>query len=203
MDVGFLACSLACSAVLVASFALPHILIGYPTTRTYFQMMVVLSPSFVVGGAVVAGFLRMKRGYVVVLMALIPWFMCNSGTMYQIFDVPRAITLNSEGGSYDSMFIHDQEVSATDWLENHAGENTRTYTDYSGHIRSLGLELAMGGGMGWLFEGHEPPEDAYVYLRYCAVVDGRLMGSADTYYRTVQYEEELDRLGLIYTNGGS
>lgn len=109
LDAEFFVLSLACSAILVAAVALPFVFVGYGMDRAYVQMMVVLSPFFVVGGMMVARFLRVKWTYLVILVVLIPYFMCNTGTMYQVFGVPQAITLNSEGQEYDMMFIHDQE----------------------------------------------------------------------------------------------
>ena len=35
--------------------------------------------------------------------------------MYQMFDVPRSIILNSEGEQYDRYFIHDHWLIAKDW----------------------------------------------------------------------------------------
>ena len=54
--------------------------------------------------------------YLMILLVLIPYFMCVTGTMYQIFGVPEAITLNSEGRVYDMYYIHDHYIMAKEWL---------------------------------------------------------------------------------------
>ena len=84
----FFMCSLAGSAILVIAVALPYILVGYSMPRTYLQMMTILSVFLVIGGLMVAKLLHVKRVSLLILLALIPFFMCNTGTMYQIFDVP-------------------------------------------------------------------------------------------------------------------
>ena len=53
--------------------------------------------------------------YLIILLVLIPYFMCATGTMYQIFGVPDAITLNSDGRRYDKYYIHDQHLIAKEW----------------------------------------------------------------------------------------
>ena len=54
--------------------------------------------------------------YLIILLVLIPYFMCTTGTMYQIFGVPREITLNSEGTQYDVLYIHDHWLIAGGWM---------------------------------------------------------------------------------------
>jgi uncharacterized membrane protein len=86
-------------------------------------MMTVLSPFFVIGGIMVARFLRAKWAYLVIVIVLIPYFMCNTGTMYQVFGVPQEITLNSKGQNYDVMYVHEQETYAAKWLKEHVRED--------------------------------------------------------------------------------
>ncbi|MCK4734633.1 MAG: hypothetical protein KAT65_19415 [Methanophagales archaeon] len=56
------------------------------------------------------------RAYLLILLVLIPQFMCTTGTMYEIFDVPREITLSTEGMQYDQLYIHDHWLIAREWL---------------------------------------------------------------------------------------
>ena len=56
------------------------------------------------------------RAYLIILLVLIPFFMCITGPMYVIFGVPREITLNSEGKQYDQLYIHDHWLIAGEWL---------------------------------------------------------------------------------------
>jgi uncharacterized membrane protein len=201
LETEFLVCSLACSALLVTSVALPYIFKGYSMLRTYCQMMIVLSPFFVIGGIMVAKFLHTKRAYLVVLMVLIPYFMCNTGTMYQLFGVPRAITLNSEGQGYDKIFIHDQETFATRWLGDHTYEDARIAADHYSWLRSYG-----GVGMYYassLIEENKPIGEGYIYLRYSGVVGGKLMDRHHRWHDIAEYRDEFTGRSLIYANGGS
>jgi uncharacterized membrane protein len=110
--------SLVCCAILVISVVMPYISIGYSMTRIYFQVMAVLAPFFVIGGIMVARWLR-ARPHWIILVVLIPFFMCTTGTMYQIFDVPSTIALNSADNMYmyAPSYVYDQESYAAKWIK--------------------------------------------------------------------------------------
>ena len=114
-DVGYFAVALVCSGLLVATIALPFISIGYNMGRVHLLGIVILSIFFVIGGVTLSRHLKV-RAYLVILLVLIPYFLCTSGVMYNIFGVPRAIILNSEGEQYDMYYLHDQRVIAGKWL---------------------------------------------------------------------------------------
>ena len=169
--------------------------------RTYSQMMTVLSPFLVIGGIMIAKFLHTKWTYLVVLLAIIPYFMCNTGTMYQMFGVPRAITLNSEGRSYDILFIHDCEVYATRWLEDYAQKDARIYGDRYSGFRSRGqLRIHYASS---LIEEHKPIGEGYIYLGYSGVVGNMLIDAHRQVRDIAEYRDEFAGRSLIYANGGS
>ncbi len=203
----FFILSLVCSAVLVAAVAMPYVFIGYGMFRTYCQMAVVLSPFFIIGGILVARFLHLRRAYLVVLVALIPYFMCNTGTMYQIFGVPQAITLSSEGQQYDVMFVHDQESNAAKWLKSYTMEDTIIYADNFGERRLISQGMinlpVYVDSLVELVERGKLTNNGYIYLRYCSVADGKLYGKDGRWYEIKDYQNEFVKRKRIYTNGGS
>ena len=81
--------------------------------RLYFAMTVILSVIFVVGGITISKYLNAKP-YLVILLLLVPYFMCTTGTMYHIFSVPHELALSSEGKLYDMYYVHDQESKSHD-----------------------------------------------------------------------------------------
>ena len=203
IDVEFFVYALACSVILVVALVLPRVFVGYSMLRTYCQMMTVLSPFFVIGGIMIAKFLHTKWTYLVVLLAIIPYFMCTTSTMYQMFGVPRAITLNSEGRSYDILFMHDQESSAARWLGDHTAENARIYTDQYGIMR-----LRTQGGIRSpiyakvLIEDNRSVE-GYIFLGHYNVVEGKLVDKLHQLHDMANYHDEFAGKAKIYSNGGS
>jgi len=207
LDAEFFILALACAVILVAAVVLPNVLIGYGMTRVWCQMMTVLSPLAIIGGTILARVFRIQRAYLVILPVLIPFFMCQTGTMYQLFNVPRAITLNSEGTSYDSMFIYDQESYACKWLKENTDEKTKIYSDFSGTARLVSQgrihTTTSGSYAKSLIEEHKSLKGGYFYLRYSGVVKGKLLACGGSWHDITEYQDEFSRRSLIYSNGGS
>ena len=167
-------------------------------------MMTVLSPFFVLGGVMVARLLRIKWFHLVVLVVLIPYFMVNSGMMAQIFGWSRDITLNATGQNYDMMFVHDEETYAAKWLKSNAEKNASIYADYFGERRLM----SQGGIRSPIYAKsliieHKPIKNGYLYHRYTAAVEGRLMDRQNHWHNITEYENSLAAMAKLYTNGGS
>lgn len=81
IDAEFFVRAFACLVLLVVTLALPRVFIGYSMLRIYYQMMTVLSLFLVIGSIMVAKFLHTRWTYLVLLVAIIPYFMCTIGTM--------------------------------------------------------------------------------------------------------------------------
>ena len=194
-EVGYFVLALACTGLLVAVLAIPHITVGYSLDRMYPLAITILSVFFVIGGIIIAkyvnqiiavlrGKMLMKHfpskertctkketlfakqkafaendsqilAYLIILLVLIPYFLCVTGVMYNIFGVPRAIILNSEGEQYDLYYISDQQIIAGEWL---SGSN---------------------------------------------VVEGRLVNKQKTIHNMTEYLDMFNEKNMIYNNGGS
>ena len=143
------------------------------------------------------------RAYLIILLVLIPYFLCVTGVMYNIFGVPRLIILNSEG-EQDYLFIHDQESSGAKWLESQAEQNTRIYTDDVGYH-----SLISQGGISprtidryTLLEKDEKIK-GYIYLRYHNIVEGKLLDAQNEEHDIMQYSNKFYGKNKLYNNGGT
>ncbi|MFC2005139.1 DUF2206 domain-containing protein, partial [Chloroflexota bacterium] len=198
----FLMLLISCCVILVLSIALPRISKAYGFTRTYFQMAVPLSICFVIGGMTIARYLK-SRYYWVILLVLMPYFMCMTGTVYQISGVPNAVTLNSEGEMYNHYYIHDREIYAARHLEDYR-QSLEVHADRLGLIRLRHEGLGEIGRLYTLSPSYHQEEEigGYIYLRYYNIVDGKF-----EYYGEHHNMEEFASLfagkNLIYANGGS
>jgi uncharacterized membrane protein len=67
--------------------------------------------------------------YIVILLILIPYYLCVSGVMYNMFGVPRDITLNSEGELYDMLYVSDTESYSARWLGIYSEGQQKIYVD--------------------------------------------------------------------------
>lgn len=204
LDVEFFILSLICSIILAIAVALPYVFKGYGMDRAYLQMMVVLSPFFVIGGINVAESLHFRWKYLMVLAVLIPYFMCNTGTMPQIFGDKQALTLNSRGQSYYAYFVHDQDTFGARWLGGNTGERDSIYADYSGSwiLISQGY-IHSSYYAEKLIENKQLPEGGYIWLRYYNVIDRKLLKRDYKWNDIREYQQEFAQRSLIYSSGCS
>jgi len=199
----YFALSIACCALLIISVVLPYVSTGYGTARQYFQAMVPLSMFFVLGGITIAKYLK-RPPYPIILLVLIPFFMCTTGLMYQLFNFPRAITLSTAGSLYDTMYIHDQESYALKWIGQNGEENAKIYSERIRLVQSQGVipRSQIESLVVACREGEEI--DGYIYLRYLNVVEGKFIGG-DQIRHDIPEEWSNTLLGRnkLYANGGS
>lgn len=205
LDAEFFILSLICSAIMVAAVALPFASKGYGIDRAYLQMMVVLSSFFVIGGITVAESLHFRRRYLMVLVVLIPFFMCNTGTMYQVFGNPSAMTLNSIGIGYDRYYISDGESNSAKWLGENIEPEKQIYNDYSSSNR-----LLTQGGIPYKSSSHivaflekNQKLDGYIYLRRYNIANGNFLIRPAISQEIGEYWQRLSTENKIYANGDS
>ena len=225
-EVGYFVIVLACFGLMIAIVAFPYL--GYDIRRSYAVAITILSVFFVIGGITLSKhffFLQKKtcakrksinqnasqvRAYLIILLVLIPYFLCVTGVMYQIFGVPRAITLNSEGKQYDNMYVHDQESYGAKWLKVHGKDTTIVYTDFWGKYRLVSqAQVSFSSNLidrRSLLEHRKI--NGYIYLRYYNVVNDKLVGRNEssrifTSYNLTEYDDVFVGRNNIYNNGGS
>ena len=165
--------AMACSTILVLAVVLPYVLVGYSMERTYFQMMAILSPFFVIGGIMVAKWLR-ARPHWIILVVLIPFFVCTTGTMNQIQGDPASLTLNSTGSEYERLYVHDQESYAAQWIAEYRQEGVRIYPSA---ILGMHILISLGNfrpysdvNITFVFQYQESGEvNGYIYLTHADI----------------------------------
>jgi uncharacterized membrane protein len=196
---GYLTLAIACFTILVFTALAPHAS-TYGIERTYFQLMVPLSMFFVIGGITASKHLKLQP-YLLLLIVLIPYFMCSTGTMYQIFDVSREITLNSEGSQYNAWYVHDQESYGAKWLADNGVRGRTINTDFA-----CGRILVGYFGDVYPFNRFSLKDTkvaGYIFLRYHNIVDCKFMDSNHEAHNITEYQDKFVRKNKIYSNGGS
>ena len=148
---------------------------------------------------------KSSQAYFIILLVLIPYFLCVSDVAYNIAGVPRMILLNSEGEQYDKLYVHDQESYGAKWINKSVNHKiNKVYGDaYSNMrlrsqsgIRSLGYAKS-------LIEDKKDIKNGYIYLRYTGVVDKKLMDADFQWHNMTEYSHLFVEKNKIYNNGGS
>ena len=199
-EVGYFMVALTCVGLLAVMVALPFISTGYGMGRLYALTTTMLSIFFVIGGIMVSRRLKV-RAYLVILLMLIPYFLCVTGVTYQMFGVPRAITLNSEGEQYDMFYVHDQESYGAMWLVDHAAERQRIYADFYGNRRLVSQGKITSSLIKYDWFSNPEMIDNYIYLIYQNVVDGELRDYYAETYNMTDYQGIFDPKNEIYDSG--
>jgi len=205
-EVTYFVIALVCSGLLAVTVVFPYISAHYGMDRLYAVGIAILSVFFVIGGIVLSRHLKV-RAYLIILLVLIPYFLCVTGVTYQMFGVPRAITLNSEGEQYDVYYIHGQEVIGAKWLYEYGADNLRIYCDgFAGPRLSLGYPIDKRPSIhGDFFKNNKTIDEGYIYLRSYNVVQEEVcvvfypMETADI----TEYSHLFVGESKIYNNGGA
>ena len=195
-EMAYLVMTMGCSTILVLAVVLPYILTGYSMERTHFQMMAVLSPFFVIGGIMVAKWLRARPQWII-LAVLIPFFMCTTGTMNQIQGYPGSINLSSTGTEYESMYIYKQESYAAKWIKEYGEEKVRVYpSGWRGmHVLTSQGKFRPYSSISFVDQYQESGEvNGYIYLRPADITVGRAV---------TEYSDLFATKSKIYTAGAS
>jgi uncharacterized membrane protein len=222
-EVTYFALVFACTGLLVGMIALPFLSDGYNLDRSYAFAITILSVFFVIGGITLSKhffFLQKKtcakrksinqntsqvRAYLIILLILIPYFLCVTSMVCQIFGAPRAIILNSNGKTYDHIYVHDQESHGAKWLKDYAKEDQKIYTDYLGQIRLTSQGVFSPSAIDyWSLIGHRNIA-GYIYLRYQNTVAGKLSGLdfSTKEHNITEYSYIITKKNEIYDSGCS
>jgi len=219
-EVGFSIIVFICVGLLLLIIIIPFVSIGYSMDRLYALTNIILSMFFVIGGVILSKYLiislsnlhskwwnenisQTRMSLILLLLILIPYFLCVTGVMYNIFGVPKAIILNSEGDQYDQMYIHDQESYGAKWLKNNTYETDKIYSDFYGTSRLTSQGLIYSPKYFEIFaENERQNEDGYIFLRYKSVVNGKWLDRQSKWHN-IDFKEEFGKNNKIYTNGGS
>jgi len=204
LDVEFFILSFVCSIVLTMAVILPYVFVGYDMTRTYTQMMTILSPFFVLGGIKITNLFRKKLSSAIILLVLIPYFLSATGFTYQIFHGPPSIILNSEGQDYEVRFVHEQESFCARWLGTYNLNVENIYSDWFGIVKLISQGNIPSSIYAQSFiENGQLTVDGYFYLPYTGVVDNKLLDHNYNWHNITNYPYEFQDKDLIYSNGGS
>jgi uncharacterized membrane protein len=138
---------------------------------------------------------------------VVPYFLSVTGVTYQIFGVPRAITLNSEGEEYDLYYIHDQDSYGAKWLGFYRELDQKIYTDFMGGdvLTSQGNIQLDSVDRGSLFFNNKKIK-GYIYLRYYNTIGNKayvISKESSKIDNISNYRDLFISINKIYDNGES
>lgn len=98
---------------------LPYLSQNYGIDRVYFVGLSIMSIFFLMGALIIPNTLNYKKGYLLILLILLPYFFCVNGSFYQIYGYPRSLLLNNGGTEYqyEQYYIPDEDSISAVWMD--------------------------------------------------------------------------------------
>lgn len=215
-EVAYFVIVLECVGLFIGIIITPFVTVGYSLDRTYFFGSIVISVFFVIGGIIAAKYInKLTRlfsiknkpkltTYLIILLVLIPYFLCTTGVVYQAFEVPQSILLNSKGEEYDKMIVHDQDSCCAKWLGINVDNKIKIYTDYFGGLTLMSQGMVRSSIYDPSFiEDKKIIKAGFVLLRYVNVVEKKMLRSDSKWNNLTDYEHLFVDKSKIYDNCGS
>ena len=114
----------AALAIVAVQVILPDLSVNYGVLRAFLQALIVFAPFVAIGSAVLCSPAGKKWGLRISSVIAISYFLSLTGVIPQILGgYPAQLHLNNSGQYYDIYYVHPQEVTAIQWLEDNAPTN--------------------------------------------------------------------------------
>ncbi|MCP4607934.1 MAG: DUF2206 domain-containing protein, partial [Planctomycetes bacterium] len=203
-EVEYALLALMCGGILVSTVVIPYASRGYDMQRVYSQATVVLAPLLMVGGIILARYIRLRAG-LIILPILIAGFLFTTGIMSTVFyDNPSSVMLISPNlPDSPSGLVRNQELTASRWLQQHMQQNSRV--DKADHMGRLKL-ISQGKISPDRIEKYgfvNPIETGgYVYFSYPNIIEGELR-QGSRYHPLAEFQDDFADKDRVFTNGGS
>ena len=211
MDYEFFAFALSCAVILVISIVIPFVFVHYSLDRATYQMMIILSPFFVIGGASVFKFFKIKKADLIILILILLLLVNSMGVLSQVLNplpYKSSILLNSPLQINNTYYINDQDAYGATWLKNYGKNDIKVYSDYSGQYSLISNAMINFNNIDKnTITQKNPYFEGYIYLTHINTIKNRLYQWKDTSrwveYNLDEFEGNLNRNDLIYDNGES
>jgi uncharacterized membrane protein len=205
LDVEYIILTLIGLFLLLIIMILPFASIDYDLSRTYQQILFILSLPTIFGGLIVSNFLKEKYKIIPLLIIFLFYFLFCSGFIPQIIGgVNSPMQLNNFGMVYSEVYVHKMEIESANWLSVNYNNDYSIYADKKAvykfesskkiNIKSIILDIlpfAIG-------------KDSYVYSSYTNSIEKDVFTNS---YENIIYNFPTEffnnNKNKIYNNGGS
>jgi uncharacterized membrane protein len=192
--------ALVSSGILVASISAPYVSQLFGLGKLHGQMLVILSPFFIIGGVMLAKWCRLHP-YWLILFVLTFYFLLATSAIHEVSGVHRATHLSSQSPTVHYELVHEQEMQAARWAKENIDGDSPIYADALGKSRLTSQgKIPTRLTRGYWFETQEI--NGYIYLDYNNVVNGKwLIGYG--FRNLSDLPDVLSPKNKLYTSNGS
>jgi uncharacterized membrane protein len=202
----YLAISAMNMIILLGCLVIPSFANTLNVDRFYHLTLFFLAPLLVIGGLSVLRLvrrnLRTETAVFLIVLFLVPFFLFQTGFVYQIAgEVNYSLPLNENGmGSMPYVqysIIRDYDVFGAEWLSSFVNSGTAIYAETDSDGALISTALIFGNTVRALTNATVVEENSVVFLSSVNVIEG----TVDS-WNTSQISYVFDGLSLVYSNGG-
>lgn len=172
---------------------------GYDPYRIFLQLLIFLSPAFVVGGLFILIKFKQRIRVAIILILLTAQFFAGTYMIYQFFGVPYWEDINNKGVRYDRYIVHDTDIKCVEWIYKHKETNANVWADYYGAFIYRQID-PLHAKEGLAFAGDIR---GYIFLRYSNVINKMLYPKYTKDVELSKIMSILNKKRKIYDNGYS
>jgi uncharacterized membrane protein len=204
--------------ILALMVILPYVANAYSIDRLYLLTSTYLSLFFVIGVIflyksvdkllnkifrknIISHVKISSNKYVIlILLILIPYFLCVSGFTYNLLGENKSVLLNSNVDAYSELYVTDGESSGAKWLSSYRGAKFKIRADHMGMYRLFSQGNRPFGSVDEESLKIKDIVNGYIYLRTKNIQGTFVWGSNKKLIDKTNYTNNYD---TIYDNGGS
>jgi uncharacterized membrane protein len=209
IDTEYIFMSLVSLFLLAGVIILPFATIEYNLSRTYQQVLIILSLPAILGSLIIFKFLKKENVKIIlILLIFILYFLSYSGFIPQIIGGSEAsIQLNNYGLYYDKYYTHNSEVKSAKWLSNNFDKKYLIYGDESTRLKLITFFNNKEGRFIYHILPSIIDKDSYIYLNYTntikKIIPQFVQGGATSISYNLPTQFLNDNKNKIYNNGES
>jgi len=163
------------SVTLLALFIIvPGVSFFYGADRLFFQLLIFTAPLFVVGVMKFSKVIKKPHWKpAIFLVLLLSLFVVGNHLQYHFYGIPYSAEYDNTGIIRGELFIYDQEVIASQWLDNYSQDDLKIYADSIGGSRLMLGNIDIYRARGINFDKNRTIPD-YLYLGYMGTREGKV-----------------------------
>lgn len=187
------------------SILVPLILVGeflkgiYGYDRVYQQLLLLLSPAFILGVKSLSKFIKINNNLFILLLIIILTlqFFASTYIVFQFFGIHHSEVLNDDGIRYNKYYIREVDAIAAAWLYTYNNEMKNVWSDYPGKF----IYSLYDPKRAKYLINNKHIKDGYIYLRGATISSKILYGYGVEKEKLETLSKELVRGSKIYDSG--
>jgi uncharacterized membrane protein len=200
MDTSFILGILLSITILALFIIVPTVSKFYGPERLFFQLLIFTSPLFVLGVIKLSKIIKKPHWKpLIFLVILLSLFMVSNHLQYHFYGIPYSVEYDTSGSVRGEQYIYDQEVIASQWLNDYTSKDLKVYADSIGGSRLMlgNMNITRPSGINFKKNKTIP---SFLYLGYIGARQGKVYETLDVIGNWTEFNFLFSGKSKIYDN---